>query len=239
MSRLACLLIVSTIVHLVSITHAEDHHMPPSITVTGQAETSATPDVAQVVVGVTTEAASPSEALAKNTEAMKQLMDTLKKAGIEDKSIQTAHFNVSPKYVNEPNQDPRIVGYQVTNQVRADIKEIVKLGEVLEAVVTSGANRIDGINFRLSNRREVLNAARTEALADARRAAETYAAAAGVVLGPLLSLREQGAEPPMPYGGVGFAMARAAVPVAAGEVTVTANLSATYAIVQPNKTRKP
>ncbi|MBX7075266.1 MAG: SIMPL domain-containing protein [Pirellulales bacterium] len=235
MSRTACLVLLGLLFAVVSTSRAQDHQMPPSITVTGQAETSATPDVAQVTVGVTTEAASPSEALAMNTDAMTQLMETLKNSGIEKKSIQTAHFNVSPKYVNEPNRDPKIVGYQVTNQVRADVKDIAKLGEVLEAVVTSGANRIDGINFRLSRRRDVLDAARAEALADARRAAQTYAAAAGVELGRLLSVREQGAEPPMPYGGVGFAMARAAVPVAAGEVTVTANLSATYEIVYPNK----
>ena len=230
MSRTACLVLLGLLFAVVSTSRAQDHQMPPSITVTGQAETSATPDVAQVTVGVTTEAASPSEALAMNTDAMTQLMETLKNSGIEKKSIQTAHFNVSPKYVNEPNRDPKIVGYQVTNQVRADVKDIAKLGEVLDQLVTVGANQMNGISFDVSKAETLKDDARKEAMANALRRAKLYAAAAGAEVGEIVQIAEEVSMPaPRPVMlAKARAMAAEAAPVERGSQDLEARVTATW-----------
>lgn len=211
----------------------ESKVLAPSITVNGQGEVTGQPDAAQINVGVVTEARSPADAMQANNEAMHQLLATLKQEGIEEKHVQTTAFNVSPQYRQEQGQQqPRIVGYQVENQVQINVKHLDKLGALLEKLVQSGANRMHGIQFKFGDRKELLNRARAQALADAREAAQIYATAAGVELGEVLLIREEGAAIPM-YRGVGMeAMAaRAAVPISPGEQSVSINVTVTYGLV--------
>jgi uncharacterized protein YggE len=207
--------------------------LAPSITVSGQGEVKGQPDMAQISVGVVTEAKSAAEAMEANNTAMHQLMASLKQEGIAEKDIQTANFSVNPQYrQDELQRQARIVGYQVENLVQINVRDLSKLGGLLEKLVQSGANRMHGINFQFSDRKEILNRARRDALADARQAAQIYAEAAGVHLGDVLLIREQSAAVPVAYRGVAMeAMAaRAPVPIAPGEQTVSINVSVTYAL---------
>lgn len=208
--------------------------LAPSITVSGEGEVKGKPDMAVITVGVGTEAKTAAEAMDANNQAMHQLMATLKQEGIEERDIQTTNFNISPQYrQDEARQQPKIVGYQVENQVTIGVRDLAKLGGLLEKLVQSGANRMHGIQFKFSDRKALVNDARRQALADARQAAEIYAEAAGVQLGEVLLIREQGTAVPMPFQGVQMEMmaARASVPISAGEQAVSVNISVTYALV--------
>ncbi len=223
----------------------ETKMLAPSITVNGQGEAKGKPDMAQTTVGVVTEAKSATEAMEANNVAMQQLMTTLQQAGIEEKDIQTTGFNISPQYRQDPPppqgrpseapRQPRIAGYQVENQVQINVRDLSKLGGLLEKLVQSGANRMNGIAFKFSKQEELTDRARRSAMDNARHAAQLYAEAAGVELGEVLLIREQGASMPMAYAGVAMEAfsARSAVPIAAGELTVSANITITYAIGGP------
>jgi uncharacterized protein YggE len=211
----------------------------PSIVVSGTGRLSAAPDQADISVGVVTQDATAKGALDLNTQAMTRLISELKERGVAAKDIQTANINVSPQYSQPPQRPqggefvPRIVAYQVTNTVTVTARDLKKLGELLDAVVTAGANQMYGINFRIAEPEKLLDQARKAAVADARRKAELFAGEAGVVLGRPLRIRESdGAAPPMPmFKGRAMAMAAAApVPVEAGEQELSVTIQVEYAI---------
>jgi uncharacterized protein len=215
---------------------AEDGKLPRVISVSGLGEVKSRPDMATISTGVVTEGTTAKEALANNNKAMAAVIAALKNAGIAEDDIQTSDFSVSPKYPPyQPNQTtaPRIVGYTVSNQVTARVKDLQKLGPVLDTLVQAGSNQINGIMFGIDEPKPQLDDARKKAVADARAKAELYAAAAGVSLGKVVQITESSAVvPPMPmYAKREMAMAQdASVPIAAGQQIVTANVSITYEI---------
>jgi uncharacterized protein YggE len=206
--------------------------MPRRITVTGMARVEAVPDLATVSVGVTTRAATAAAALAANSEAMAAVMAGLDGAGIAAPDRQTSQLNLSPVYA-EPRDggdgEPEVTSFQADNTVTVRVRDIARLGETIDALTTAGANRLYGIGFEVSEPREALDGARREAVADARARAELFAEAAGVRLGPVISLSEGGGGGPMPM----YARAEAAaapVPIAEGTVTLTAEVEVVYGI---------
>jgi uncharacterized protein len=204
----------------------------PSITVVGSGEVGAKPDMAQIQVGVVTQAPSAAKALADNNEAMDKLFKTLAERGIRDKDIQTSNFSVSPQYrqpqPGQPQQE--IVGYQVSNQVAVKVRQLQTLGKVLDDLVTKGANQVHGITFSVAEPESLLDQARLKAIADARRKADLYARAARTKLGRVLLIEEATPRVPRPVG-FGMAMERAAaVPVAPGEQEYHASITVTYAL---------
>jgi uncharacterized protein YggE len=161
---------------------------------------------------------------------MKQVFAALEKMGVPQKNIQTMNFSVSPQYSNpQNNEGARLTGYQVTNQVRLRLNDVAGLGRALDALVTAGANHMNGIDFAIQDPAPLLAKARADAIADARLRAETYARAAGVTLGPVLSISE-GGEGPRPMYRLMAAMAPAPVPVAAGEETISADVTVVWEI---------
>jgi uncharacterized protein YggE len=197
---------------------------PRSISMTGHGEVRAVPDMVQVSAGVTSNATTAAQALAANSSRMKSVFAALEKLGVPEKNIQTTSFFVSPQYTNGENNNPRrLTGYQVSNEVSVRLDDVGKLGTALDALVTAGANQMNGISFSIQNTAPVLEKARTQAIADARLRAETYAKAAGVSLGPILSISEGNTEAPRPMYRMAASMADARVPVAAGEQSVTAD----------------
>jgi uncharacterized protein YggE len=207
----------------------------PSITVIGTGEVNSKPDMATINIGVTTEAESAADALKANTEKMNRLMEDLKRTGIDDKDIQTSNFSVHPRYDHDPEgrRAPKINGYQVNNQVQVKVRKLNSLGRLLDDVISSGANNVQGIEFSLADSTNAMDDARTKAMADARRKAELYAKAAELKLGKPMLIQEQitrGGPQPMPYARM--AMAAEAVPVAAGELTTSAQITVTYRIVE-------
>ena len=215
---------------------AEDGKLPRVISVSGLGEVKSRPDMATISTGVVTEGATAKEALAKNNAAMTEVIAALKKAGIADDDIQTSDFSVSPKYPPyQPNQTtaPRIVGYTVSNQVTAKVKDLQKLGPVLDTLVQAGSNQINGVMFGIDEPKAQLDDARKKAVTDARAKAELFADAAGVSLGKVIQISESSTlTPPVPmYRAREMAVAQdASVPIAAGQQVVTANVSITYEI---------
>lgn len=206
---------------------------PPQrlLTLSGEGEAAAPPDEAQLSAGVTSEAKTAAEALAGNTEKMNAVFATLKKMGIADKSIQTSGFSVSPQYPPYNSKEPRhITGYQVSNAVTVKVDDLAKLGTALDALVRSGANEVNGVRFSIRDPVPLLAKARIDAVKDAMAKAETYAKAAGVTLGPILSIAESGTEVPRPAMRVMAMDAAGPVPVAPGEQTVSANVTVTWEI---------
>ena len=203
---------------------------PRTLTMSGQGEVRAAPDAVDLSAGVTSQAPTAAAALAANTSHMQGVFAALKKLGVADKDMQTSNFSVSPQMTQVPNQPPRLSGYQVDNQVRVHLADVAKLGAALDALVTAGANQMLGIDFTISNPAPLLDQARVQAVADARAKAETYAKAAGVSLGPILSISENENQGPRPvYAAMALRVGKA-VPVAAGEESVNAQVSIVWEI---------
>lgn len=204
-----------------------------TLTMQGQGEVKAAPDSAQLAAGVTAQGRTAAEALAANTRAMNGVFATLKQSGIPEKAIQTSDFSVAPRYAAQRpgGEENHIVGYQVSNTVNVTLDDLAKLGPILDALVTAGANQVNGVSFTIRDPKLLLTRAREEAVKDALARAQTYAAAAGVTLGPILSIGEGGSDMPRPMFRMAMAMAPAAPPpIAGGEQSVTANVSITWEI---------
>lgn len=215
-----------------------------SMQITGHGEVMAAPDTAYVTSGVTSQGTTAKEALDANTKDMTALIATLKAAGIESVDIQTSGFSVNPNYVYTDQKDangyqlpPKIVGYTVTNGVTVHVRDLTKLGVVLDQAVTVGANTISGINFAVEDPTELYNEARKAAFADAKGKADLYAQAAGVELASLSLISEQQGynAPPMPYAAKAEFASRdvAAVPVEVGQLTFSIDVNVNWDLEQP------
>jgi hypothetical protein len=207
---------------------------PRTLTVSGLGTIASEPDEAHVSMGVQSTGKTAQEALDANTERMNAVFAALKASGIADKDMQTSNFSVSPRYKSYPRGEsgpPVITGYIVSNQLTVRVRDLGRLGSVLDKVTKDGANQLGGIRFAISNSDELLDEARRRAVADALRRAKLMAEAAGVTLGPVLSISELGSPGPRPA-----MMARSeaaydsAVPVAAGEQILSANVHMEFAI---------
>jgi uncharacterized protein len=206
--------------------------MPPAvISTTGEATVSVAPDLAQIDGGVTSEAKTAREASDANNAAMGKVLLALKGAGIEEKDFQTSRLSLQPQSAPNRPGPSTIVGYRASNRVTVRLREVTKLANVIDTMVGAGANDIGGINFMVSQASKLLDEAREQAIADARRKAEIYANAAGVTLGAPLSISEEGAPGPMPYRKMVAGMA-ASAPVAQGEETLRITVSVSWAIKQ-------
>ena len=199
------------------------------MTMSGHGEAHGQPDTAMLSAGVSVDASTAAVALASANRSMQAVLAALKKLDVPDKDIQTRDFSVRPQYATGNSEAPRVTGYQVSNQVQVRLWDISKLGATLDAVVTAGANQINGVNFSIHDSAALIADARAAAVADARTKAETFAKAAGVSLGPIVSINENGISGPRPV--VFAAMAKAApVPVALGEETISADVTIAWKI---------
>jgi uncharacterized protein len=207
---------------------------PRRLVVTGTGEASARPDVAVISAGVVVQANTASRALAENTRAMNAVLEELCAAGLAQADIQTSQFAVTPLYESNPpdpqrTEPPGIVGYQVSNQVTARVRDIDRLGVTLDALVGAGANSIDNLYFDVADPEQLLGEARDAAIADALAKARRYATAASVELGEIIAIEEGGSFlPPQPMMRA-EAMA-SAVPIAPGQTELSASVTITFAL---------
>jgi len=206
---------------------------PRTITMSGEGSAKSAPDEANLSAGVTSDGKTAILALGANSRAMNAVFATLKKLGIADKDIQTSNFSLSPQYETyKPGTSgpQRIVGYEVSNTVDVTVEDMSRTGAVLDALVSSGSNQIGGISFSIRDTTALLAKAREAAVKDAILRAHTYADAAGVTLGPILSIQEGGSEQPRPMYKAMAMMAAAPPPIAGGEQAVSASVSITWQI---------
>jgi uncharacterized protein len=202
---------------------------PSAISVTGEATVSVPPDLAQVDAGVTSDAKTAREASDANSAAMGKVLLALKSAGIEQKDYQTSRLSLQPEYAPNRQGPSPVVGYRASNRVTIRVRDVTKVANVIDTLVGAGANDIGGINFMVSQASKLLDDARTQAVADARRKAEIYAKAAGATLGAPLSISEEGAAA-RPVFRAKIAAEMAAAPVAQGEETLSVTVNVSWAI---------
>ena len=206
--------------------HGQAADSPPLISVTGQASIAVVPDHAQLRAGVTSQGASAREASETNGRAMAAVMEALKVSGIAERDIQTSRLSLQPISEQDRVGPARITGFRASNQVNVTVHAIDKLSELIDRLVTAGANEIGGIEFRVSSPSQALDEARLKAIADARRKAEIYAQAAGVTLGKPVSISEGGAIP-LPVTRSDMTAALATI-VAPGERTLTVSVNVSF-----------
>lgn len=207
------------------------HHARTStITVSGIGTVSTAADMAEISTGVVTQAPTAAAALAANSQAMERLLQGLGAHGIAARDVQTTNISVSPlRRQGREGQPPEITGYEVTNQVRVKVRDLSGLGRVLDQQVGQGANLVYGIQFGRQEPAPLQDEARKRAMADARRKAELYAAAASLKVGRVLAVQEAGAATPRPEMASRMTMS-AAVPIAPGEQEVQASVTVTFTL---------
>ena len=197
------------------------------------------PDLAVFSAGVTSQGKTAAAALTANSADMNRVIAALKAAGIADRDIHTSNLSLNPLYAPQvvradgqvENPEPRIIGYQVNNQVTVRQRKLADYGRVLDTLVSVGANQVNGPSFELDNSEAALDEARFAAMTKARQRADLYARAAGLRVKRIVSISEGGgySPPPMPMLYAKAAMADAApTPVAAGEVGLTATVSVQF-----------
>jgi len=213
------------------------------LTVTAEGSSTQQPDMAGFSAGVTTQADTASAALAENSTKMTQVIAALKRAGVAEKDIQTSNLNLNPVYAppkrmpdgTYEDQGQRIIGYQVSNTVSVRQRKLADYGKVIDALVSSGANQVNGPSLMLSKADAAQDEARTEAMKKARERAQLYASAAGLRVVGIVSISESGGYAPQPVMFRRDAMVTAQAappppppPVMGGELETNANVTVQF-----------
>lgn len=195
-------------------------------------ETMVAPDQATITLGVSVQEPTASAAMAANRTRMNATIAALKAQGIAEKDIQTSGLNLNPQYVYEQNKPQRLTGYQANNNVTITVRDIAKLGTVIDAVVAAGSNQINGISFGLANPRAAEDAARKAAVQALSAKAALYAEATGLRLARLVNLSEGGGyapQPPQPmFKALAMRADAAPTPVQPGELSVRVDVTGMY-----------
>ena len=235
MTSLARLLAIPALITglLATPLRAEDNKpMDRIVTVSATGVVSATPDEATIQTGVSSEAKTARDALSKNSEAMKKVIAELKGKGVEPKDIQTSQFNIEPVYVYpKEGQPPVVTGYRAHNMVAVKVRNLDKLGDVLDQLVTVGANQVNGISFDVSKAETLKDEARKEAMANALRRAKLLAQAADAEVGEVVQISEEVSytQPhPVAFKQARTAMAAEAAPVERGSQDLDARVTVTW-----------
>ena len=168
------------------------------LSVSATADATRVPYVATISTGVVTQVADANAAMRANAVQMDKVMAAIRAAGIAERDIQTSGINLNPQYKYVENQPPSIVGYQASNNVNVKVRDLAKLGKVLDAFVANGANQINGPSFEVDKPDEAYDEARLAALKKAQARADTYAAALGLKVRRIVSISEGGASFPRP-----------------------------------------
>jgi uncharacterized protein YggE len=207
----------------------------PAIATASTGEAHVTPDRATIFVGVQSRALTAAAAGADNARRQRAILDTLRALGISGTNVSTMNYNVSPEmqYSQGSQVAPKIIGYTVTNTVRADVQRLDDIGKVIDGALAKGANEISSLQFYSSKADSARRSALSMAVANARADAEVLARAAGGSLGQLLELstNESPIRPIQEMALGRVAMAQAKTPIEAGQQTVTAFVSARWLFV--------
>jgi uncharacterized protein YggE len=199
----------------------------PQISVAAIGEVKITPDRANIQISVQTRAATAAAAASENATRQKAVIDALRALGLKADQISTTGYNVSPEQRYEPNREPVVIGYNVTNTISVEVTDLTMVGRIIDTAISKGANMISSLNFYASNTDAARRQAMALAIQRARLDAEAAATAAGGSIGGLLEINV-GAyfPPPRPVEySVQMKAASADTPINPGDQTVTVNVS--------------
>ncbi|MGI6151776.1 MAG: SIMPL domain-containing protein [Christensenellales bacterium] len=209
----------------------------PTVTVSATAKISVEPDIAYVSLGVRTEHASPKTVKQQNTATMTKVLAALKKAGVDEKDIQTSNLSMYTNYTWDNNGNRKISGYTVNNTVSITVRDLDKVGDIVDAAMNAGANQFNSVSFAIEDEEEYYIQVLAEATKKAQKRASAIAKASGMTLGTPVSLSSTGAsyDPYRYYAdAVEAEMATAdeeasiGSTITSGQVTVTATINAVY-----------
>lgn len=204
------------------------------ISVTGLGEVRAEPDIATLTIGIEASAPTVQEAREKGADAATRLINSLKSNGVDEKDIVTTSINIYPQYFYPENEPARITGYIASNLLAVTVRDLDNAGRVIDDGVTAAgdAARLQGIAFGIDDPEPYLEEAREKAVADAKSRAETFATAAGVSVGTLLSISESSAPsgPILRAPTTGGAPYDTVTPIQPGQTTVSVAVSVRFAI---------
>ncbi len=204
-----------------------------TVTVSGSGQVSVSPDVADVVLGVSVTKPTVAEAQSAAATSMASVVAALKKDGVDTKDIVTVNLSLSPVYdYNTNGAAPRLVGQQYTNTVRVTVRDLGRVAAVVDDTVSAGATTIQGISFRLDDPKAVQTHARQLAMDDARAKANALTAAAGVSVKGVASISETSTTP-IVYNAPSMdkaAAAQVSTPILTGTTDIVITVSVTYLI---------
>lgn len=215
---------------------AQQNEQPRTLTVNATAEIERTPERADVLLAVESQADNARDASTQNAESMDAVIAALRQAGIPAASIRTTSYSLNPVYIPAQRGEtgPRISGYRAVNMVEVRVDSLPRLGAVIDAAIGAGANRVASLRFDLRDPEAARLEAIEQAVAKARREAEVVARAAGQRLGPPLNIStssDMGYPQPM-YAQRAVAMdmptAPPPTPIEAGTLTVNASVNIVY-----------
>lgn len=207
---------------------------PPQIVVTGTGEATVSPDRATIFLGVQSRGATAAVAGSENARRLRLVLDTLRAIGLVSEQLSTVNYNVSPEMQYSPNGQtpPKVIGYVVTNNVRAQLRRIEDVARVIDAALAKGANEVSSLQFYSSKADSARRAALATAVADARADAEALARAAGGSLGPLLELTTvESPIRPVPAMQLRGMAAAEKTPIESGTQTVSATVTARWTLL--------
>jgi uncharacterized protein YggE len=220
--------------------HGQDSRAPidaiPQITVTARGEFKVSPDRATIQIGVQTRAVTAAAAAAENANKQQSVMAALRALGLGNDQLSTINYNVYPEQRYEPNREPVIVGYNVTNTILVDVRKLSQVGPVIDAALAHGANTITSLQFYASNTEAARRTAIASAIEKARADAEVAARAARGSLGTLLSVDIGAYSPPPPRPMMMMAKgmagaAQADTPISPGEETLAVDVNTRWRFI--------
>ena len=206
-----------------------------TITVAGEGRIAARPDLAILTLGVEIHATTLAEAMDEASGTMGRVLQAMRAAGLTDADLRTARYSVQVDYDQKTGRPSDSAGYGVVNLVEARVRDLNRVGPVLDEAVAAGANKVLAVTFDVADSGSLENQARAAAMADARGRAEQLARLAGVELGSVVQISEGGAVVPIPRVEVrALAAVSYSTPIEGGELWITARVQVTFETMTPN-----
>ena len=205
----------------------------PTLTMNGIGSAQITPDMAEITLGVITEAKDAAKAHSDNAAQAARVQAAIKALGVAERDIQTTRYDFSPIYDVKDNGRSVTTGYTVTNAIVVKVRNLANVGKVIDAALANGANRVDSLEFSASDPSAAKDAALADAARDARSKADAVARALGVRIVRILNVYAD-AQSPAPRNFMPMMMAKeaydAGTPISAGELSFEASVNISYVI---------
>ena len=206
-----------------------------TLSINGSGKVFLAPDMATINLGVMSEAGDVQSATAESNRVIEKIKEVLVEFGVEESDIQTTNFSVYPysEYGYELDQEAE-TRYRVDNNVTVTVRELDKLGEILNEAILAGANSIYGVQYGISDQENAYNQALEAAVANAEERAEFLAEASGAELGELVTISTYfgggGFPAPFAEAAIGMGGGGGQVPVSPGSLVVQVDVNVVYAL---------